>query len=220
MRLFVFETCPYCLRVKILVGLKGLNLQTETLSPGVLPNEIAGHVARFSVPILQDGGLVIQDSAKIIRYLDGQGQALLSDNRTSSVYEAWHARIKSPLNALCYPRMISLAPGELASPAARDWFAREIPGRIGMSLATALNRTDAFVDQLADDLAEAYSFLSGPMRYDTLASLADLMILTMVAELRFPEPLGTMAETLMHRARLTPFVAIDRNGRAVSRVFG
>ncbi|MBE1282945.1 MAG: hypothetical protein GJ676_06510 [Rhodobacteraceae bacterium] len=218
MKLFVFETCPFCLRVRIFAGLKGLKPTIATLTPGELPAEIAGRVERFSVPILLDGDELIQGSAEIVGQLDTYGKALLSDVQTSRDYEAWHARIKAPLNVLCYPRMPALAPAELASDSAHEWFVREIPRRIGMSLVKAFCRTEASVAQVSEHLPEAYEFLADPLRYDTIATLADLQSLTMVAELQFPDAIGATFKTLMRRARISPFTAIDHCGRPVQEI--
>lgn len=220
MKLFVFETCPFCLRVQIFAGLKGVNLEIIPLEPGVIPGELAGRVDRFSVPILLDGKRVLNDSAMILQHLDQRGTALLADSQCSSGYEAWSAKIRKPLNVLCYPRMLALRPGELTSDAARTWFAQIIPERIGMSFADALGRTDEFWAQISAHLPEALQFLEGALRHDTVAALADLHSLTMVAEHELPESLKSAFTTLINRAQIRAFPAVTRDGLLTQEVSG
>ncbi|WP_039164985.1 glutathione S-transferase N-terminal domain-containing protein [Leisingera sp. ANG-M1] len=212
MKLHVFETCPYCLRVRIFAGLKGLPLTIVPMTPGEVPEHLRKRVGRTTVPILELGDEVLQNSAEIICQLDAQGTQLLSGYQTSAAFEAWRASIRAPLDALCYPRMPGLSPAELASPGARCWVKSEMPKRIGMSFAEALAKTGQLTDEIAGLLPAALRWLDSPLRFDTIAALADLQSLTMVAELHWPNSVGSRFQTLMHRAGMAPFPPVDQTG--------
>ncbi|WP_193748851.1 glutathione S-transferase N-terminal domain-containing protein [Leisingera sp. ANG-Vp] len=149
MKLHVFETCPFCLRVRIFAELKGLPLTVVPMTPREVPEHLRKRVSEATVPILELGDEVLQNSAEIIRQLDAKGTPLLSGYQTSAAFEAWRASIRAPLDALCYPRMPGLSPAELASPGARRWFESEMPKRIGMSFAEAMAKTGQLTGEIA-----------------------------------------------------------------------
>lgn len=135
MKLYIFETCPFCVRVRIMAGLKGLTPDLIYVSPGQIPPELEGRIDRLAVPILADGETLIQDSTEIIRHLDAHGTPLLQSYGTSQALEEWRTSISAPLSALCYPRMPQLNVPELASPDALAFFEGSMPKRIGMPFA-------------------------------------------------------------------------------------
>ncbi|EEE35446.1 glutaredoxin [Rhodobacteraceae bacterium KLH11] len=73
LKLFVFETCPFCVRARLMAGLKGLSPELVYVAPGQTPAELEGRVDRLTVPILVDGETLIQDSTEIIRHFDSIG---------------------------------------------------------------------------------------------------------------------------------------------------
>ncbi|MES0826448.1 glutathione S-transferase N-terminal domain-containing protein [Ruegeria sp. SCP11] len=209
MKLYVFETCPFCVRARILAGLKGLSPQLAYVAPGHIPSELEDRIDRLTVPILVNGEALIQDSTDIIRHFDSYGTPLLSSYGTGPELEEWRKSISSALNALCYPRMPYLNVPELASSEAQDFFKNVMPKRIGMTFADALAQTPRFAGEIEAVLPQVAPFLTGStLNFDTLAVLAELRSLTMVAELRFPENIFRSFHSLVDRARISPFTPV------------
>ncbi|WP_171181965.1 glutathione S-transferase N-terminal domain-containing protein [Ruegeria sp. HKCCD8929] len=209
MKLYVFETCPYCIRTRIIAGLKGLSPEIIHVEPGNIPEDLKGRIERLTAPILMDGETLIQDSTEIIRHFDKTGAPILSSYGPGRDLEDWRATFAAPLNALCYPRMPHLDVPELASPEARAFFGQVMPDRIGMPFAEALARTAEFTREVEAALPGAEPYLSGDtISFDTLATLADLQSLTMVAELEFPVQISAPFTKLMARAGVPPFPAV------------
>ncbi|WP_082025156.1 glutathione S-transferase N-terminal domain-containing protein [Ruegeria sp. ANG-R] len=210
MKLFVFETCPFCVRARIMAGLKDLSPELVYVAPGQVPAELEGWVDRLTVPILVDGETLIQDSTEIIRHFDAIGTPLLSSYDTGLELEKWRETVSSALNALCYPRMPRLNVPELASSEALAFFESAMPERIGMAFADALARTPQLAVEVEAALPRVVQFLaSGDISFDTLAALAELRSLTMVAELNFPEQVSTPFYELMSCAGIPPFTPVE-----------
>ncbi len=210
MKLFVFETCPFCVRARIMAGLKGLSPELIYVAPGQAPADLEGRVDRLTVPILVDGETLIQDSTEIIRHFDLVGTPLLQSYGTGPELEEWRQTISSALNALCYPRMPRLNVPELASSEALAFFESAMPERIGMAFADALARTPQLAVEVEAALPRVVQFLaSGDISFDTLAALAELRSLTMVAELDFPEQVSTPFYELMSCAGIAPFTPVE-----------
>ncbi|MHC0519006.1 glutathione S-transferase N-terminal domain-containing protein [Vibrio harveyi] len=53
MTLHTFDSCPYCTRVKALIGLKNLDVKVTTFPLGELEPSVAAKLEKFTVPILQ-----------------------------------------------------------------------------------------------------------------------------------------------------------------------
>lgn len=213
MKLYIFETCPFCIRVRIMAGLKGLQTDLIYVSPGQIPPELAGRIDRLSVPILVDGETLIQDSADIIHHLDAHGTPMLQSYNTSQALEEWRTSIAAPLSALCYPRMPQLNVPELALPDALALFESTMPKRIGMPFAEALAQTSRFARIVEAALPGALPFLElRNISFDTLAALADLQSLTMVAELSFPEQVSIHFKDLVARTGVEPFAPVVAQG--------
>jgi glutaredoxin 2 len=209
MKLYIFETCPFCVRVRIMAGLKGLTPDLIYVSPGQIPPELNGRIDRLTVPILVEGETLIQDSADIIRHLDAHGAPMLQTYDTSQALEEWRTSIAAPLSALCYPRMPQLNVPELASPDALAFFESTMPERIGRPFSEALARTSRLTRIVEAALPGALPFLElRDIRFDTLAALADLRSLTMVAEISFPEQVTRRFNDFVTRTGVEPFTPI------------
>ncbi|MCG7522366.1 glutathione S-transferase N-terminal domain-containing protein [Ruegeria sp. Ofav3-42] len=209
MKLYIFETCPFCVRARIMAGLKDLSPELVYVAPGQIPPELDGWIDRLTVPILLDGETLIQGSTEIIRHFDTVGAPKLPSYSTSQELEDWRSSISAPLNALCYPRMSRLNVPELVSPEAQAFFECAIPERIGMTFADALAQTPRLVNEVKEALPVTAHFLKGKdFTFDTLAALADLRSLTMVAELSFPEQISGSFRALMTRAGVAPFIPV------------
>ncbi|WP_027258270.1 glutathione S-transferase N-terminal domain-containing protein [Leisingera aquimarina] len=178
-------------------------------APGQIPPELNGRIDRLAVPILVDGQTLIQDSADIIRHLDTHGAPMLQSYGTSHALEEWRTSIAAPLSALCYPRMPQLNVPELASPDALAFFESTMPKRIGMSFDEALAQTSRFARIVEAALPGVLPFLElRNISFDTLAALADLRSLTMVAEISFPEQVLIHFNDLIARAGVKPFTPV------------
>ncbi len=209
MKLYIFETCPFCVRARIMAGLKDLSPELVYVAPGQIPPELDGRIERLTVPILVDGETLIQGSTEIIRYIGAIGSPLLPSYGTGPELEEWRKAIATPLNALCYPRMPHLSVPELASSEARAFFERAMPERIGMAFADAFAKTPQLVAEVEASLPRVTPFLTGKFSFDTLAALSDLRSLTMVAELDFPEQISAPFHELMTRAGIAPFTPVE-----------
>lgn len=213
MKLYVFESCPYCLRARIMVGWQHLSPAIIPLAPGAFPEDLAQRAPKRTVPVLVDGDVVLQDSADIIRHFDHKGTPLLSSYQFSPEFDALQARLSAPFNALCYPRILHLGVAELAAPQARQFFKTEVPQRIGLSFSDALAQTDDFVSEINQLLPDLIHFIDDEKpNFDTIVVLATLHSLSMVAEFAVPAEISGKVDALMPRGTLPYFPAINQAG--------
>jgi len=188
MKLYIFETCPYCLRVRIFARMRGLDPELKYLTPGILPAHLEGTLPKFSVPILEDNETILQESGAIICYLDDADAPLLHSYAPSQAYNDWKAEVSHAMDALLYPRMLDFAPPELSARSARQWFSETMPKRISMSFEEALTRTEEFHDQIHIHFPKARDILEKKGSFDRLCVEADLTNLRKIAKFNFLTP--------------------------------
>jgi len=206
MKLYSFESCPFCVRVRVVLGLKGIPVETVFLSAGAIPDDLEGRIKQLVVPLLDRGdadGELMGESTNIIRWLDQQyGAPLLAEYQISDSVQQW-LKIATPiLDSLFYPRMLAAELPELASPQARHFFLATRPAKLGCSLVQAVVDTDHHLEILSPRLAVLETLLAPealltgarPVSFEDIAVFAALRNLQMVDRaVLSPEMLRYMA---------------------------
>lgn len=202
MKLYVFDSCPFCVRVRALIGLKKIDCDLEYLVAGDLPVNLKTKVERFTVPMLEmvcdstGKTIIMQESVDILRYLDRNGQAPALDGyEVSASVSDWLNIISTSLDLLCYPRMRLLQLPELGSENARVFFEVTRKERLGMSLQQALENTEQLVACAEEHLINLQSLIDiegllegvRKVSVDDFYLFAVLRNLAMVHELHMPD---------------------------------
>jgi glutaredoxin 2 len=105
MRLYMFEHCSLCFRVRMTAALKRLHLQ-ETVVPDDNSDTMIGLVGKRVIPILvKDDGQPMLESMDMVAYVDSHGDRVLTGPKRSEV-GAWADKIvakSAPLTMSRYP---------------------------------------------------------------------------------------------------------------------
>ena len=226
MKLYAFDSCPYCVRVRAVIGLKKIPCDMAFVVAGRLPEELAGQVERFVVPMLKldQTDQIMQESVDIIRYLDNS--AIGSDSATplfdrydiSDALGHWLARIRPLLDRLCYPRMPALNLPELGPSQAIEFFQSSRAQHLGMSFELALHNTERFTAELEPMLAELDTILELEcflhrerlITMDDIYVFAELRNLAMVQELNMPKRLQLYLHHLSALTDIPLYPEVDK----------
>lgn len=225
MKLYAFDSCPYCVRVRALIGLKGIACQLEFPVAGSLPESLVGKMERLVVPVLEVPGTASQDavfmreSSLIIRHLDQiDQQPVFDDYEISDKLSLWIDRNRSVLDSLCYPRMRLLSLPELGSVQAMQYFESSREQHLGMPLLQALNETERFILALEEALAELAELLdiegylkeTRPLNIGDIYTFPELRNLSMIEELELPTDLRDYLNNLSLRTQLPLYKPVSR----------
>lgn len=158
MKLYIYDHCPFCVRARMILGLRGMAAEEIVLANDDEATPI-GMIGAKQVPILQkDDGSYMAESLDIVRYIDGlQSGARLQESVRPEV-AAWLERVGAYWNKLVQPRMVLIGLPEFATQSAIDYFVHKKEANIG-SFAENLAKTEEYLPQLADDLAELSALL-------------------------------------------------------------
>ena len=201
MRLYLFEHCSLCFRVRMIAALKRLHLQ-ETVVLEDDSNTMIGLVGRRVIPILvKNDGAPMLESMEMVVYVDSIGERILTGPERNAV-SAWSERVSGKLPPLTQPRYPLLGLPEFATLAALDHYHLRKRKVLGDFVELRAN-THHYINEVMPDLEELDGLIQSPLAINGTLSLDDIRVLPLlrsaavVKELRFPNRVRDYFETMM-----------------------
>jgi glutaredoxin 2 len=212
MKLYMFEHCSLCFRVRMAAALKGLRLQevpvldddTETMT------KLAG---KRVIPILlKNDGQPMLESMDMVKYIEAQGKPLLTGPERKEV-SAWAEAAIQRTAPLTMPRYPLLGLPEFATVAALSHYQvrkREAFGDFTELLARTRDLISGLMPELEslDGMTESPAAINGSLSLDDIRVLPLLRAAAVVKGLQFPSKVRGYFETMMWRIGYSPLPAI------------
>jgi glutaredoxin 2 len=211
-RLFMFEHCSLCFRVRMTAALKHLHLQ-ETIVLDDATETMIGLVAKRQISILvKDCGQPMLESMDMVSYVDGIGDRVLIGPECSKVTE-WADKVVSKAPPLTHPRYPLLGLLEFGTIAALDHYnlrKRKALGDFVELRANTRHHINGLMPDLdeLDRLIETPSAINGKLSFDDIRVRPLLRSLAVVKDLRFPNKVREYFETMMKRTGHRPLPAV------------
>lgn len=192
MKLYVYDHCPYCVRARMIFGLKKMPVEIITLLNDDEQTPVS-LVGRKVVPILvTEQGEAMPESLDIVAYIDSHyGRKCLLDNVRVEI-EDWIKKVSQYANFLLLPRFIQLDLAEYQTQSAIDYFVAKKTASIG-DFAQHEAKTAEYLQQLHQDLLELSPLvvsdeaLSGHLSYEDILLFPLLRNLTCIKGLSLPQ---------------------------------
>ncbi len=131
MKLYIYDHCPFCIKARMIFGLKNLPVELNILlsDDEATPTKMIG---QKMAPILQkDDSRYLPESMDIVHYVDKlDGKPLLTGKRNPKL-EEWLRKVNGYVNKLLIPRFAKSAFAEFATPEARDYFREKKQASLG-----------------------------------------------------------------------------------------
>jgi glutaredoxin 2 len=211
-RLYLFEHCSLCFRVRMIAAFKRLHLQ-ETVVLDDDSEMMIELVGKRVVPILvRNDGSPMLESMDMVAYVDSIGDRVLTGPERNDV-GAWAERVLGKLPPLTQPRYPLLGLPEFASVAALDHYHLRKRKTLGDFVELRAN-TRQHIGKLMPDLEELDGLIQSPLAINGKLSLDDVRILPLlrsaavVKGLRFPSKVRDYFETMMSRIGYVPLPAV------------
>jgi glutaredoxin 2 len=212
MRLYLFEHCSICFRVRMAAALKRLHLQDtvplEDDSEAMI--KLAG---RRVVPILvKDDGQPMLESMDMVAHIEAIGEPILVGPQRGEL-AAWASATADKTAPLTWPRYPLLGLPEFSTVAAHDHFVVRKQKRLG-DLVELRARTRELIDALMPNLEKLDGMIESPSAVNGKLSLDDIRVLPLlrsaavVKGLRFPRKVRDYFETMMSRIGYQPLPAV------------
>lgn len=212
MRLYMFEHCSLCFRVRMTAALKRLHLQ-ETVVLDDDSDTMIGLVGKRVVPILvKDCGKSMLESMDMVAYVDGIGDRVLTGPVRTEI-ASWENKVTPKAARLSQPRYPLLGLPEFATVAALDHYTVRKRKALGDLVELRAN-TRRYLDELMPDLDELDRLIESAHAVNGALSIDDIRVLPLlrsaavVKELRFPQKVRSYFEAMMARIGYQPLPAI------------
>jgi len=212
MRLYMFEHCSLCFRVRMTAALKALHLQ-ETIVLDDDTDTMVGLVGKRQIPILvKDDGQAMLESMDMVRYVDGLGAPILTGPQRPEI-AAWEQATAPKAAVLTQPRYPLLGLPEFATVAALDHYTLRKRKTLG-DLTELRANTRQLLNELTPQLDALDRLIESPRAVNGTLSLDDVRVLPLlrsagvVAGLKFPAKVRDYFETMMAAIGYRPLPAI------------
>lgn len=212
MRLYLFEHCSICFRVRMAAALKRLHLQ-ETILLEDDTESMIKLAGKRVVPILvKDDGQPMLESMDMVAQIEAVGEPILVGPQRSEL-AAWASATADKTAPLTWPRYPLLGLPEFGTIAAHDHFVVRKQKRLG-DLVELRARTRELIEALMpnleslDGMIESPSAVNGELSLDDIRVLPLLRSAAVVKGLRFPHKVRDYFETMMSRIGYQPLPTV------------
>lgn len=200
MRLYLYDHCPYCIRVLLGARLKALPVELIYLpyDDAATPLRLIG---RKMLPIWQDDEGYMGESLDILHKIDRMQGARLFDGPESAAITGWITAWKPVIWDLVLPRVADPRFPEFRSAQARAAFTAAKEQRHG-SFPALRAGTDRLLAELAEGLAALEPLLPDPARagLDDILLFPVLRTLAVVEGLSLPPRVSAYCAEILHRS--------------------
>lgn len=205
MKLYIYDHCPFCVKARMIFGLKNLPVELVVMlnDDENTPKKLIG---QKMAPILQKAdGSAMPESLDIVRLVDKQDGEPLLNGKTNPAISDWLRRVNGYINKLLLPRIADAAFAEFATPAARRYFREKKQANMG-DFSELRKHAPGLIKNVSDDLRQLDKLIVKPNAVNGELSLDDIHLfpllrsLTLVAGIEWP---GRVADYRDNMAKQT-----------------
>jgi glutaredoxin 2 len=212
MKLYMFEHCSLCFRVRMIAALKRLHLQ-EVVVLDDDTDTMVGLVGKRVIPILvKDDGRPMLESMDMVQYVDSHGSSILTGPERPEVAE-WADQFVSKTSPLTMPRYPLLSLPEFGTVGALDHYNLRKRKAYGDFVELRAN-TRRYISDVMPSLGELDRLIETPLAVNGALSVDDIRVLPLlrsaavVKGLRFPKKVRDYFEAMMSRVGYQPLPTI------------
>src|SRR5471030_1350385 len=122
MKLYVYEHCPFCVKARMIFGLKNIPVEIKVLLKDDEKTPIS-MVGKKMGPILQkQDGSFMPESMDIVNFIDKSDRKPLLTGATNAAIATWPRHVSEYTGRLLLPRFAAAPLEEFATPEARKYF--------------------------------------------------------------------------------------------------
>jgi glutaredoxin 2 len=191
MKLYVYEHCPFCVKARMIFGLKNVPVEISVLANDDEKTPIS-MVGQKMVPILQtETGGFMPESMDIVHYIDKKYGEPLITGSTNPAIAAWLRHVNEYSARLLLPRFARANFEEFATPEARRYFVKKKEATLG-SFDEHLQHSPGLIKKITQDLHDLDKLIvepnavNGELSEDDFSLFPLLRSLTIVNGVTFP----------------------------------
>lgn len=192
MKLYIYDHCPYCVRARMIFGLRGMDAEQVVLQNNDETTPIS-MIGVKQVPILEkEDGSYMGESLDIVRYIDELSDQSRLKEEIRPEIQSWLDKVNTYSSKLIQPRDVLIGLPEFSTQSAIDYFVNKKEKSIG-NFETNLKKTDEYLQELHADLDELADLIKSDNALNGTLGMEDIHVfpilrnLTIVKNITFPE---------------------------------
>ena len=207
MKLYVYEHCPFCVKARMIFGLKLIPFEIVMLQNDDEPTPIK-MVGQKVVPILQkEDGSYMPESMDIVHYIDQSQLPLTLTGTSNPDIMAWIQNISSYVNKLLMPRYVKVDLPEFVTPSARDYFQHKKEAYIG-PFAEHFANSEVFIQRMNEDLLALDSLIVANNTHHDELSTDDIHLFPILRSLSIVKGIVYPANVQAYRNKMSEITNI------------
>ena len=207
MKLYIYDHCPFCVKARMIFGLKNIPVELNVLLSDDVdtPTRMIG---QKMAPILQkDDSRYLPESLDIVHYVDKLDHKLLLTGKRNPAIEEWLRKVNGYVNRLLIPRFAKSAFDEFSTPKARAYFVEKKEAAIG-DFAEHLSHSAGLIKNISDDLLRLDKLIvqpnavNGELSEDDIHLCPLLRNLTLVAGVNWPARVADYRDNMAKQTQI------------------
>ncbi|MGV3346303.1 glutaredoxin 2 [Enterobacteriaceae bacterium LUAb1] len=191
MKLYIYDHCPFCVKARMIFGLKNLPVKLITLHSDDEATPIRFIGQKMAPVLCKEDGSYMPESMDIVHYVDkSDRQPLLTGNTDPAITE-WLRKTGSYINKLLIPRIAEAPFDEFETPSARQYFINKKQKTMG-DFAGLKQHSTGLIKNISDDLRHLEKLIkqpnavNGELSEDDINLFPLLRLLTLVKGITYP----------------------------------
>ncbi|WP_108701060.1 glutaredoxin 2 [Phytobacter sp. SCO41] len=207
MKLYIYGHCPFCVKARMIFGLKNIPVELNVLlnDDEATPTRMIG---QKMAPILQkDDSRYLPESMDIVHYVDKlDGKPLLTGKQNPAL-DAWLRKVNGYVNRLLIPRFAKSPFDEFATPEARAYFVAKKEAAIG-NFDEHMAHSAGLIKKISDDLRALDKLIvqpnavNGELSDDDIHLFPLLRNLTIVAGINWPTRVADYRDNMAKQTQI------------------
>lgn len=202
MKLFTYDHCPFCVKVRMIFGIKNIDYDLIILQHNDESTPIS-MIGRKMVPILEiEPGKYLSESLDIISYVDNSfGHQVITSHPEQEEYSIIAKRLNKATMKLAFPRWVSAPLKEFETEDARQYYIEKKEQLFG-DFSELLERTNELLDEVHLQLKLIGSFIQhesavhGKLTIDDFNLFSTLRSLSIVRGVSYPHEVEAYRQTI------------------------
>jgi glutaredoxin 2 len=206
-KLYIYEHCPFCVKARMIFGLKNLPVELVVMlnDDEATPTRLIGQ--KMAPILMKEDGSCMPESLDIVHYIDRIDREPLLTGKTNPAITDWLRHINSYVNKLLIPRVAESPFAEFATPEARDYFKNKKQGTYG-DFSELREHSAGWIKNVNDDLRKLDKLIvkpnavSGELSLDDIHLFPLLRSLSLVAGIEYPSRVADYRDNMAKQTQI------------------
>ena len=188
MKLFYYDHCPFCVKARMIFGLKNINIEEQIVMEADIetPTKMIG---KKMLPILaKENGSYMGESMDIVTFIDKNYGDKLLDKKPISKIDKLNKELWDAMLGPVIPRFTKANFPELKTKQARDYYTKREELALG-DLQGHLNKTTEYLEEIEPilDKLDHELLISHPLNISDIHLYATLRSITLIKGITIPK---------------------------------